>query len=381
MADPTLMQFVRESLSAGASRADIRKVLIGAGWPDDQADDALARFAEADFPIPVPRPQADGSAREAFLYIVHFALLGAVATSVGAIAFAAVDLALSDALSASSRSASGLRWQVAWLIVGYPIFIFSGARLAAARRKDPNRRASRVKAWLTYVTLVFAALALIGDFVAVVFQFLDGELSARFLSKAGVVAAIAGAILFVYSRDAERRVAGVDYLGRVIAIATSVIVALLVAWAFTIVRSPSAARAERADERRLADIQSIVRLVDCHASYFGGAPETLQAAADRLGERASSQPIAPNCALSPPEDPVTGEPYVFRSTGAQTFEVCATFERGWPRGRGPDDSQRMELRDWRGSLQGERSIELPIGAGPTCYDFAVAEVRDPDETD
>lgn len=63
---------------------------------------------------------------------------------------------------------------------------------------------SRVRKWLTYVTLVIAACTLIGDAIGLVYGFLNGDLTTRVTLKFLVVAAIAGAIFLYFIRDAER---------------------------------------------------------------------------------------------------------------------------------------------------------------------------------
>ena len=274
MAASAIDQFVRDAIAAGRTRDEIKDVLVKAGWPDDQVDEALTAYAEIDFPIPVPAPRRYGSAREAFLYIVYFALLGVVAGYVGVLSFALIEVLFADELSrrAAQSDISNLRRAIASLIVGYPIFIYLGARLAVKQRRDPKRRESRVRIWLTYITLMFASLVLIGDLIAVVYQFLSGELGVRFLLKASVVGVISGAILWNFSRGVERADARPDVAGRVLAIATSIVVLGLVVWAATVVRSPNAARDSLADQRRIEDVGAIVRLIDCHRTYFGGFP-------------------------------------------------------------------------------------------------------------
>ena len=123
MANPSLIDFVKEALSAGKSRADISKALKQAGWPDDQARAALEQFADVDFPVPVPRPRLYGSAREAFLYVVYFALLGIVAGNIGSLALAWIDLRFADDLVRESwrSGASTLRWAISSLVVGFSL--------------------------------------------------------------------------------------------------------------------------------------------------------------------------------------------------------------------------------------------------------------------
>lgn len=371
MADPTLSVFVKEALAAGRSRAEIAEALAAAGWSDDQARDALAAYADIAFPVPVPRPRRYGSAREAFLYIVFFSLLGMVAAQVGALAFGFIDYAFADSLARQSASArgAGLRWAISALLVGYPIFLYLGWRLAAKRRRDAERRGSRVRAWLTYVTLIFAAGALIGDLVAVVYQFLSGGLGARFLAKAGVVGLISGAILVNFMRDAESAKAGPDWLGRLIAILSTLTVAALIAWAFSIASGPDTARARLADEQRLSDLGRLSRLIDCHYSYRGETPASLDVMGEALDAQVRDGPVAPGCAEHVPADPETGASYGYSALGAGSYQLCAVFARGWPEAD-EDNSRRRALARAYETRESRLYIDLPYGAGEACFTLA-----------
>lgn len=379
MADSNLVEFVKAALERGESRARIREVLKKAGWPDDQVESAIASFAEIEFALPVPRPKHYGSAREAFLYIVYFSLLGMVATQVGSLAFAWIDRQFADDLAQNgyfrSWATTGMRWSVASLLVGYPIFLFLGWRLAARKRKDAERRRSRVHAWLTYVTLIFAAGALIGDLVAVVFQFLNGELQSRFLAKAAVVGAVSTAILWNYSRDVERHASGVDLAGRALALVATLVAGALVAWAFTIVRSPYSARLQLADEQRLQGLVETTRLVDCHYTYAGRLPESLEALGAYMTDRAQRLPVADGCTNVTPADPVTGAYYAYRIVDENTFEICANFAVGWPDAEG-------ESREWRpggyyyspGGVD-RRELVKPKSAGESCFEIDAVRIE------
>lgn len=372
MSEPILEDFVRDAIAKGAARDDIAQVLKKAGWPSDQVDDALKSFADLEFPVPVPAPRKYGSAREAFLYIVYFALLGMVAIFVGGLAFSFIEFIFRDALDPSElqRGVSGMRWAIASLVVGYPIFIFLGRRLAAARRADPNRRTSRVSAWLTYVTLIFAALTLIGDLVAVVYQFLAGELGARFLLKALVVGTISGAILWNYTRSAERADSRHDLPGRILAVVATIITAALVIWAFSVVRSPMDARANLTDDARIRDIDTIARLVDCHYTYFGALPETLEIMATELEQKSSREPVAIGCAATLPRDPDSGVPYPYEAIGEERYQLCASFTRGWPQGDPTRNGQRQRWLNRRGGTNDEdRYLRLPQTSGQSCFEF------------
>ncbi len=373
MADNSLIDFVKSALALGESRARIAGVLKTAGWPDDQVEDALGAFADVDFPAPVPKPKAYGSAREAFLLIVYFSLLGMVATQVGGLAFAWIDRQFADDLARGQTyygyASSGLRWSIASLLVGFPIFVLLGWRLAARKRRDPERRRSRVRAWLTYVTLIFAAGALIGDLVAVVYQFLDGGLSTRFAAKAGVVGVISTAILWNYSRDAERTSARIDLGGRALALIAAIVVAALGAWAFTIVRSPAAARGRVGDEQRVDQLIAMTRLADCHVTYFGALGPDFSAMQSALVELGGRQPIGAGCTEATPLDPATGAEYRYRSIDADTYELCAVFEGGWPEGDEKGANLRRTLNSYYTGANEQRTLRLPKAPGEACFEI------------
>ncbi len=370
MADTTLNDFVREALAKGESRARIAAVLKSAGWPEDQVADALGAFADVDFATPVPRPRSFGGAREAFLYIVFYALLGVFAVQLGAVAFAFVDATFADALDrgVEAYAAERLRWSIAALVVGYPLFLFLGWRLSEARRKNPQRRVSRVRVWLTYITLIFAALTLIGDLVAIVYNFLSGEVGGRFLSKAGIVGVISAAILWNFTRDAERQEAGVDWPGRILAVAATIVTVALVVWAFLLVDTPAAARERALDERRLQDLQIVVRKIDCHRTYFDEPPQSLEAMDAALAERAARAPAASGCATATPKDPATDAPYKYERLDDNSVRLCAVFARGWP---DTDAGDRATTNYWPG--RDRRAFRKPESGGETCFELEAVD--------
>ena len=63
---------------------------------------------------------------------------------------------------------------------------------------------SRIRKWLTYISLVIAGCTLVGDGISLVYNFLGGDLTTRFVLKSLVVAVIAGAIFTYFISDAEK---------------------------------------------------------------------------------------------------------------------------------------------------------------------------------
>jgi hypothetical protein len=202
-----LTDFVKAALARGVPREEIEAALRKAGWTTDQTRAALASFAESDFPIPVPRPRPYLDAREAFVYLVLFSTLYMSAYYLGDLLFDIINAAFPDPADRGDvmtyRHIS-MRWSISWLIVAFPTFFYMSRLVGREIAADPNKRHSKVRRWLTYVTLFIASSAIIGDVVALVYNLLGGEITVRFLLKVLVVAFIAGSAFWYYLTDIRR---------------------------------------------------------------------------------------------------------------------------------------------------------------------------------
>lgn len=212
--DDELIGFVREALGRGVPRSDIEAALLAAGWDVGQVTAALGSYADAPFPVPVPRPRVSLSAREAFLYLVLFSTLYLSAANFGSLVFDLINRTFPDPALDSTygyRAAGDtLRWAVATLIVAFPVFLFVSRVVGRDLARDPRKRQSAVRRWLTYLTLFIAACVLIGDLIMLVFSALGGDLTIRFVLKVATVGLIAGLVFGYYLRDLrqEEAVAG-----------------------------------------------------------------------------------------------------------------------------------------------------------------------------
>ena len=203
--DAELRDFVRDALTRGISRSQIEAALRSAGWSAEQTTDGLDAFADLGLPLPVPRPKPYFSAREAFLYLTLFATLYVSAYNLGTLLFEFINRAFPDPLEHTRNwgdykiwSDVQIRWAVSSLITAFPVFLYVSGVIARLLRKDPSKRDSRVRKWLTYVTLFLAALVVVGDLTALINGVLGGELTTRFVLKVLTVAAIAGAVFGYY---------------------------------------------------------------------------------------------------------------------------------------------------------------------------------------
>ena len=200
MTDATLIQFVKDALHAGESRAATEKVLLEAGWAKEPVTHALDTFARVDFVIPVPAPRTHLSARDTFLYLVMFAMLYLSAYNLGNLLSQFVDLAFPDQVFERYEGYRGaaIRFSTAALLIAFPVFIFVSSLIGKQIRKTPAQRMSAIRKWLTWLTLAIAACIIVGDLIYLLNSLLAGELTMRFILKALIVGGIAGAIFIYY---------------------------------------------------------------------------------------------------------------------------------------------------------------------------------------
>lgn len=353
-----LSRFVREALARGASHDEIREALADASWRPADIEKALAAWVDRDFVAPIPRPRPYLGAREAFLYLVLFAALYTAAISFGNVMFVLINRAFTDVAFTPPAAASAemLRWGLAYLVISFPAFLLIQRRVRHALRGDPELRSSRIRKWLTYLTLFVAAGVLAGDLIALVFFGLGGELAVRFLLKVAVVAAIAGSVFGYYfwdlrQDDVETAEGGqAPRLPAIFAGASAVSVVVAVVLGLVVVGSPGTARERGLDVARVGNLRDIVRGVDIYWERSGSLPASLEALSSERDINIVSI-----------VDPETREPYAFRTTGEKAYELCATFSLDAPTDQASLRTYPYRERFWRHQ------------AGYYCFDLEAIE--------
>lgn len=196
-----LAEFVRAGLAAGRDREELAAHLKDAGWSATEVAAALDAWSPVPGLPPVPRPQAYVSAREALIYGLLFVLLAMIAWHLCRLGFALIDAVVPDLTDFGASPDKGtLRWSMATLIPVVPLFLWLNARVGRLTRADAARRRSVVRRWFASVTLLIAALTLLGDLIAVLYALLSGELTPRFAAKAALIAVV-GLLVAAYYRD------------------------------------------------------------------------------------------------------------------------------------------------------------------------------------
>jgi hypothetical protein len=315
--------FVREALSRGQSRDAIEAALDQAGWPKEQVRSALGAYSTVEFPVPVPKPRPYLSAREAFLYLVLFVTLYMAAWHLGSLLFDLINRAFPDPADSDyvlRQTGSSMRWSVASIVTSFPVFLYVARHLGRELARNPVKRLSAVRRWLTYLTLFIAVTVLVGDVITLVYTVLGGEFTVRFGLKVLVAAGIAGATFGYYltdlhrdERDEPSTGPNSSPVGRWLAISASVVMAATITAAILATGIPSELRKAKLDERRLDDLKALGSAIDEYYTHRERLPVGLMELAAKPGN---------TLALV---DPDTGRPYVYVPKLGRRYQLCAVF--------------------------------------------------------
>lgn len=323
-----LRQFISDSLAAGKSREEIRSVLLEAKWQPGEVEDGLSQFADIPFPVAVPRRRHSGWAKESFLYLVTFFMLYTATISLGNLLSGFVDMKFpdpvqdQDAYFDASFQHEAIRWLLASLIVSFPTWFFLTRKLLLSYVDDPERRMSPVRAWLTYLTLFFAATCVLATLVVLVAGALSGELAVRTILKCSVVILLTGGIFGFYFWDlhrGENKPSSESASRTPWLTGTSWIVCLLVlgtvGGAISTAGNPIDARKERADDRRASDLNDLTYAIRTYYSNHKVLPTDQDKAFGSVGKTTNNL-----------RDPETSAKYGYRIVDKQHFELSATFQ-------------------------------------------------------
>lgn len=252
--------------------------------------------------------------RDVFLYLLSVITLAVSATSFGTLIFQYINMTWVDAVDyyGLAGSQSAIRYSMASLIIVFPVFVWVSRFLRKDTERHEEKRDLKIRRWLLYFTIFVAALIIIGDLVAILFNFLNGELSTRFVLKALTVLFIAKSIFIHYFNELKEVNKQFSWI-RIFDWSVVAVVAISIIAGFWIAGSPAYQRMVRFDEERVNDLTYIQSEV---VNYW----QRKEALPTRLSDL--SNDIS---GFNPPKDPESGNEYEYRVTGNLSFELCATF--------------------------------------------------------
>ncbi len=260
------------------------------------------------------------SMAEIFVHFMSFILLGISAVSTGILYFQAINKYFPN-YQFSVFDSSGIHYAIASLIIGFPLYIWALWFWFKSFENLPEKIESKLTKWLTYIVLLIASGLIIGDLIAVVFNFLQGEYGARFLLKALTILVIAGLIFSFYFFERKK----IQYKKEISsnsfilpAIASTILVIIAIIFGFIVGGTPLEARLRNQDIQRTNNLQELSSCVSSFAYDNNRLP---------VGLNELKSGVRYSYCSSMTVDPETQNEYKYRVVSGDQFELCGEFAR------------------------------------------------------
>lgn len=252
--------------------------------------------------------------KDFFLHLGTIVALYVSVTSFLALIFQVIDYKFRDNLYGFyDPYASGMKISISSLVIMFPIFILLSWLLEKEYSKFLEKRGLGVRRWLIYITLFIAGLTLAIDLIVLINTFLGGEITTRFFLKVLFVFIVAGAVFGYYIFDLLRGVGEKKNIVKTFVWAAAIAVIAAIVGGFIFVGSPGSQRAVRMDSTRVNDLETI----QSEIITFWQSKEKLPAKISDLKNSVSG--------FVPSVDPENNNPYEYKTTGQNSFELCANF--------------------------------------------------------
>jgi hypothetical protein len=312
--DNRIEEFIQKSLDAGIPVPSFVGLLTARGWTEKQAYSALADHYQCQTGIEVPpRPNSGASARDAFFYLLIFSTLSVWTLSLGCLTFSLIDRWLADPLFRSygeTFSTHTVTMSLAAVIVAFPLYLLVSRVVLREAAADPDKLESGIRKWLTYMALVIAASVFMGDLITALAYLLRGELTSRFLARSFVVLVLSSGVFWYYFGGLRKMETAACRFSRdrFMAVASAVVVAIMIVLGFMQLGAPSAQRKLVADGQR---VQQLYMLSNAMRNYWLAHASQLP----------SSVSEVPGSYL----DPITIETFEYVPAQGSQYQLCAVF--------------------------------------------------------
>ncbi len=310
------------------------------------------------------------AAKDFFAYLLLFVLLYTWVTSLGRLLFGFINVAfplavpgLPDRSVMFEQESRVLKLQLSILLVSFPVFLLLSRWINGELKRGVMRWESRMRKWLTYLTLFVAAVTVIIDVATLLYYFVSGDFSARFFLKCLVVLLLGGGAFHYYLRDARDPQANTQMCALPFAKWLSAAIVLALVTTFFIADPPWVERAKRFDRQRINDLGSMTYAVQNFYEQRGTLPQQLN--------ELRGQGLYVSSFL----DPQNGAAYEYIVKGATDYELCAVFAREgsdeehpgvYPQKPLPLDSLELTL-----PYADRMAPQFLHGVGRTCFERKV----------
>jgi hypothetical protein len=253
--------------------------------------------------------------RDVFIYLLVIIMLYTSVCELLTLLFDYVNIGFPDPLDSSANQLESIRMAVAVLVVTFPVYLWASRFIARDLAAHTEKSELSVRRWLLYMTLFLAALLMIGDLVALVYSFMGGDLTARFVLKVSAILVVAGAVFGYYRYELRHAPAEFSNEARWFVRLSATAVAGAIAAGFVLAGSPARQRLVRTDLRRISDLSMLQMEIVNYYRAKNALPQSLNQLTNSIS------------GFHPPIDPQSQRPYEYRVTGTLSFQLCADFSR------------------------------------------------------
>lgn len=295
--------------------------------------------------------QTKASPRDIFLHLASIVALYGSAVSFLILVFQLINVWIPDISLGyySYRSPSLIRGAIAALIVFFPMFITSLKMLSSSYKEDESRKKINIRKWLIYFTLFITAFVMAGDSISLIYNFLEGDLTLKFILKICAVFFVA-VVIFVYYRHElkDSPDSKIKYIKMLVP--AVVVISLVVGVIYA--GSPFKERMRKMDDQRVNDLMMIQNYVVEYWQNKGELPQNLSMLNDNLR------------GINIPNDPESRSEYGYGIKGDDTFVLCAVFSE-----KTDMNDPRMEGRSYFGGINGSPTWAHDLGKH--CFDRTI----------
>lgn len=249
---------------------------------------------------------------------------------------------------------SSVRLGIAMVLVFFPTYLVLTRTVNNLRRGEAGGAYLILTKWLIYLSLLVGGAVLLGDLVAVVMTFLEGELTQRFLLKAFAVLLVTGAAFHYYLLDAKGFWLKNEQKSILFAIGAIILVLAALGYGVSLIDAPTSVREQKLDATQVTDLQQIQWRVQDYAMTTGALPESLTVLAE---------PAVPQA----PEGRVA---YSYHLT-KDGFELCATFRHA---STDADNIMYPAVTSSDSKMMIQNPDNWQHGSGETCFKRIVSSL-------
>jgi hypothetical protein len=251
-----------------------------------------------------------------------------------------------------TASQHGMRFGIAMLIVFFPTFVILTRYVNQIRRKETGTYLVLTK-WLVYLSLLVGGAVLLGDLVAVILTYLNGEITLRFILKAAALLLVIGSAFYYYIQDARGYWNTHEDTSKLYAAGASVLVIGALVLGFMHSDSPREAREMKLDQEQISHLSEMEWRINDHFQLNKALPEKI----DVL-----------YVGIPVPEAPEGRPVYKYNIIDTDTYELCADFTH-------PSAQNGNITRPTSSPLESEKNPynNWDHGVGETCFERTVVD--------